>query len=316
MAEWKFIEGNSYLKEYFGQFPIQLLELVKQVTKFSKIPSKSIYLKNFFFSKEKVAKFSGDAVVIYMNLLRNHLKSQESLFEVDTVQDFLETLNILGFRRGNVPERDETQLCYRFVNPNFKQSEVLDDFQPKLSAKALKGTKKMVTTHSIQLLTRLIRKKMRENLKISNLELARMRLNFALQKELDMQRNNHFIIESDFEEPDYVKKNEIAGYYGEVQIETLQNAFQSFFPVYSPPEEKVPNVPIVEEDLIVVDEPMMSKRILNDSQFPLALENLEITDCDEPKKKKFKYTRESRDMIRETKTALLNLEEEAMKMEE
>jgi hypothetical protein len=257
--------------------------------------------------QEKVAKFCGEDVVINMNLLRKYLLSSDSIFEIQTLEDFLESLHILGFYRSCLPEVEEEthHLCYRFVNPLFVAGEpVRDDLYKRLAdpgSPAMKHTKRMMSTSSLQLLQKLMRKKTCSDLRISQVEFAQLRLDFALQSQLDLSRNDSSpdITEFSLDEPDYTKNNEIAGYYGNVTIEALTEGFQNYFPMFQDPAS-ADDVSTTPED------PALS----NDG--PMVSEEVQVIQSEEPKKKKRKYTKKSREELKETEEALMFLQKETM----
>lgn len=312
MADFvKFIDENQCLSEYFTKFPKQLMELILEVIKLcNDIHQSIINIITIFFKQGKIAKFSGKAVIVNYNLLQKHLMSPDSEFEIQTLQDFLETLHILGFNRGWFPEKMETQICYRFINPHFLPNTPIPDDLYKLpvdlTSKALKNTKRMLSSHSIHLLQRLMQEKSRQELKISKLELAQLRLNFALQKQQNLMRTDRIIIEYVTEAPEYTKSNEIAGFYGNVSLDALKFGFQNYFPTYheakSEPSSQHQQPIQMEETPIIADAPF----------------KIEILPCspslqsDEPPKKKRRYTKKSSAILKETREAILHLNQEEM----
>lgn len=239
-----------------------------------------------------------------MNMLREYLLSADSIFEIQTLEDFLESLHILGFYRSSLTEVDEStqNLCYRFVNPKFVSGEpVCDDLYKHLADPAslpMKHTKRMMTGSSIELFQKLIRKKTSMDLRISRVEFARLQLDFALAKQLDLSRNDSLpdITEFSMEEPDYTKNNEIAGYYGNVSIDALKKGFQNYFPMF--------------QDSAAV--PLCSDNQDVSLDAPMVCEEVEIVQNEEPKKKKRKYTKKTREDVKETEQAWLFLQKEAM----
>lgn len=156
------------------------------------------------------------------------------MFEITTLQDFLETLSILGFYRCSQPEKEPRYLCFRFVNPFFREGcEVPEDlYKLTVDPSKMRNKKRILSVKSIQLLQRLERMKSKHELKITKLEFAKVQLKFALQKRLQTLQENHEIIEHAKTEPEYVKEKKIAGYYGDVKLEALEKAFCDFFPIY------------------------------------------------------------------------------------
>lgn len=103
----------------------------------------------------------------------------------------------------------------------------------------LKGTKRMTNVHYVGLFRRLINRACAKELKISRLEYARLRIDYEFQRRDNLLRRQLDIIEHDVNEPEYLKENEIAGYYGNVSLEALKNGFGNYFPIYqnAPPTE-------------------------------------------------------------------------------
>lgn len=183
--------------------------------------------------------------MINIRLLADYLESQESIFEIRTVRDFFESLQIIGFSRGISHEKNQmTNDVYRFINPNFRRNHPalhnLYKFEVDPNRLELKNTKRLVEAHSLTLIERLMQKRSRQ--KLSKLDFAHFCLDLALQKHPAAPRNLLLENEHCFEDPDYVKNEEIAGYFGNVSIEDLKNGFQNYFPIY---QEIVP-VPEVE----------------------------------------------------------------------
>ena len=240
-----------------------------------------------------------------MNLLREYLLSPDSIFEVDTLEDFIESLHILGFHRGCFPEVDEENLhlCYRFLNPRFIPFEPVPEDLYKVQAnpgsQIMKQTKRMLGSGGVKLLQKLIRKKACSEIRISRVEFAQMKLSFALKKALHLNQCQPMldVIEFNVEEPDYTKNNEIAGYYGNVSISELKKGFQNFFPVFQQNEQKLSKQPNQEEP--VVETPQQ------------ALSEAEIQSA-EPDKKKRKYTKKAREDVKETQEALMFLQKESL----
>lgn len=145
--------------------------------------------------------------------------------------DFFETLQLLQFSKySNIKSR----ISYTFINPNFgKDKNITDDFYKQAiditSLNELKGTKRMSPTHYINLCNRLIR--MHDRQKMSKLESARLKLKFALNNHVQKHEQFQEIIPK-IEVPDYSKKEEIAGYYGKVELSELKSCFRSYFPIY------------------------------------------------------------------------------------
>lgn len=236
-----------------------------------------------------------------MNLLRKYLLTEESIFDIYSLEDFIDSLYILGFHRKEPTPIEESQhLCYRFVNPKFdvsmtKQSDLYKNLADKESS-AMRHSKR-INGNGVGLLQKLMRKKTCSELRISRREFAQLQLDFALNFQLDLSRKNDSvpdIIDFSMEQPEYMKKNEIAGYYGNVPIEALKKAFQNYFPIFQDPEDTTGSP---EKPEISVDPPTVCE---------------EVEVAPEPKKKKIKYTRKTRDDLKETEQALLFLQKEAM----
>lgn len=126
-------------------------------------------------------------------------------------------------------------MCYRFQHPSFTNGEsISDDFYKQsllTSSRDLKGSKQMPNLCGSELITKLLQKSSCNYLNITKLQLARMKLDFALQKQFDILRGLFPQIEFQVGEPDY-DDGDIAGYYGNVNIEDLKDGFQSLFPIY------------------------------------------------------------------------------------
>lgn len=173
--------------------------------------------------------------------MQSFLLSDKSPFEVRNVQDFIETLDILGFSRGAYPEqRDSKHVVYRFSNPNFKRGQPAPEDLYKLKTGHQlngKATKRMLNSHNIKFIQNLLEKHHAPPLKMSKLDLAHMKLNFALEKQLEkfVENAEHSVVD-----PDYVKSKEIAGYYGDVPLNSLKFAFQNYFPIYNPDLDEEP----------------------------------------------------------------------------
>lgn len=248
-------------------------------------------------------------MVINMNLLRKYLLSPDSIFDVDTLEDFIESLHILGFHRGCFPEVDEENLhlCYRFLNPRFIPFEPVPEdlykVQSNLGNQVLKLTKRMVGIGSVKLLQKLIRKKTCSEVRISRSEFAKMKLKFALKKALYQNQCQPLldVIEFNMEEPEYTKNNEIAGYYGNVSIDDLKKGFQNFFPVFQESQDN--------EEQKVLQQKNQEETVVETPQE--ASSETEIQSA-EPDKKKRKYTKKAREDVKETQEALLFLQKESL----
>lgn len=243
--------------------------------------------------------------------------SNDSVFEVQSLHDFLETLVILGFSRSVSPEKDQTQLCYRFVHPHFNQSNPIpeDLYKHKMtqSIGVFKNTKRMIESSGSHVLQRILyNRSWKEVQQISKLDLAQKKLSFALQKQLDALRGEPADVECHFEVPDYMKENQIAGYYGNVSLEQLTIGFQNYLPVYHevpPPTEFVKC-----EETQAVEDPMLVD--LKEEEIPI-VDFVEIKPEVTPKKRfdrKRKYTKEHRQAYEENEKAWLHLYKEECMM--
>lgn len=259
--------------------------------------------------------------MIDLNLLQKYLLSKDSIFEVDSLQDFLETLHILGFQRGSLLEKQDDFLGYRFVNPNFQPSDqVPGDFfkLPKNpTSSAFNDTVPIIKNHSVNLLQRLLTKKCRTT-KITKLEFARLRLSFELQKRLEESRQECHVIDYDIDEPDYTKNNEIAGYYGCVQLDALKEGFQEYFPIY----DEADNLSTIKEqlmevegDFIVLEEEVETVEVKSENLSEAVSVDIEqeIPQYDQPPKKKRNVTRKAREANQETAQALFFLHKKEMR---
>lgn len=199
-------------------------------------------------SQKKVGNFSESSdILVNIDLLHLFLLSEKSPFEVCTVQDFIETLDILGFSRRVIPDHGgKKQVMFRYSNPNFKRGQPVPDDLYKLKTSPQytgKSSKRMLNTHNIKFIQNLLEKHHSPPLKITKLDLAHMKLQFALETQLEKFVGNAEAVESPVDDPDYVKTKEIAGYYGDVPLDALKFAFQNYFPIYNPDSEEVPQVP-------------------------------------------------------------------------
>jgi hypothetical protein len=251
--------------------------------------------------------------------------------------DFFESLHVLQFSKSVHPKKipDSSKTFYLFINPNFvEDDEVPDDFYKRpidiSKCNMLKGTKRMTNVHHIGIFERLLERASAKELKINRLEYARMRIDYEFQRRDNLLRRQVDMIEHDVNEPQYVKEKEIAGYYGNVPLEALKNAFCNYFPIYQNDvaEEGDQEVPAsVQEEPQAIKE-QKSEEIIVDI-IPLAPSNALHTvpllaDASEDKenrpptlKRKYKprkqgsVTRKSaRISQKETEDALSNLQKE------
>lgn len=208
--------------------------------------------------------------------------SGKSIFKVRSVMDFLETLQVLQFYRCKTKSKSE----FIFINPNFAENRpVKDDFYKQAiditKINFLKGTKRMVPLHYIDLFNRLLRLFKRNEIKITKLEYARLRLRFCLQRSLDLMRYELDIIDHTIEEPEYAVNKEIVGYYGDVPLSVLKQAFGNYFPIYESEEERIlsERQSIIEDQQPIIEDqqPIMEDQqpIIKDQQLPV---NLQINE--------------------------------------
>jgi hypothetical protein len=195
-----------------------------------------------FFSQGDVISFSGNGILIsYQNVL-DHLLSPNNLFPECSLMDFFETLHVLQFSRTTHSKKtaDSTKTFFIFINPNFSSDlPVPDDFY-KLpiditNCHLLKGTKRMTNIHHVRLFKRLLDRANSRKLQISRLQYARMRINYEFQRAASLKCPQVDVIEHNVDEPQYVKDNEIAGFYGNIELDVLKTAFGGFFPIYQKP---------------------------------------------------------------------------------
>ncbi|CAG9801864.1 unnamed protein product [Chironomus riparius] len=206
------IENNACLKAYFTEFPKKLKKLA---------------------CEGNMIKFSEKKIEVDPEQLGEYLASNASIFPIKTVMDFFETLHVLQFRKTC---STRNKISYFFVHPKFgKNSIIFDDFYKEeidMNIKELKNTKRMSPIHYIELFDRLIRMNNTKKIKISRLEFTRLKLQYVLQRKIDLIKYAEDVVDHNIEEPAYTKNNEIAGYYGNVEIDTLKKVFCNYFPIY------------------------------------------------------------------------------------
>ncbi len=162
-------------------------------------------------------------------------------------------------------------------------TEIADDFYKQpidvIKCNILKGTKRMSNAHYIGLFQRLLDRASAKDFKISRLEYARLRIDYEFQRRDSLLRYEITEVEHDISEPDYVKNNEIAGYYGNVSLEALKTGFCNYFPMYQQAETskqaanvqevaEANNSEVSEED-IMVDVVSLPKAAQNLQTVPL-----------------------------------------------
>lgn len=255
--------------------------------------------------------------MINFDLLVDYLVSDESLFEVESLYEFIETMNILGFHRCLHPlKKEKKHLCYQFFNPNFKNESSIPEnlYQRNLHLSSnFKGSKQMSNFEGSQLMQRLLQKSVCKNLKVTKLQLAHMRLNFALQKQLDSLRNEQNIVEFQVDDPDSMN-NEIAGYYGAVPIEDLKDGFQDYFPIYVEAQKSTPLVPPPEEFPVVEDDVLMPSSeadLLNCLEKEALPIPIQVTPK-RPSKKRQHATKGRRNFLKEMEEALMFLHQDSI----
>ncbi|CRK96646.1 CLUMA_CG009988, isoform A [Clunio marinus] len=268
------VKRETHFQEYFKNFSSQLMKLIDQ---------------------GEIVKLCNNDILIDTSLLQDHLSSKSSLFQVESLQDFETSLGILGF---HLREHNEYQKL-RFSNLTFNLggSTFIGNWK-KILKKDSKPTKKIHCIKNLQFLKRLSEKHKSNKVKLSRLDLAKIKLQFALRKTvkpLEVGEESPKI-----DEPDYVKSNEIAGYYGEVSIDQLKVGFQHLYPVY---DEKSPEVSIMDEEPIFVD-------VVREEVVPLQ-SSPPIT---KPKKKYAKTSKTTRTAKKEVSDALLFLHKETVKI--
>lgn len=283
----------------------------------------------------KFIKFRDNGIEVDPEQLSEYLSSEASTFPIRTVMDFFETLHVLQFSKSC---GSKNKVSYYFVHPNFGKDKALsDEFYKQainMSCKELKGTKRMSPMHHIELFDRLIRMNNSQKVKITRLEFARLKLQYVLQRKIDLMKYEADVVDHNIEEPDYKKNNEIAGYYGDVEIGTLQKVFCNYFPIYQntveePMEVDQPTEAAVDQvaeqpmdnEIIYTKDPVdkiqdtASQEIIIDvcslPEVKLATIEAENKENEPPAKKRRKYkTRPGKVSIKETNEALAFLQQE------
>lgn len=277
----------------------------------------------------KSIKFRENGIEVDLEQLSEYLTSEASTFPIRTVMDFFETLHVLQFSKSC---GSKNKVSYYFVHPNFGKDKALsDDFYKQainMSCKELKGTKRMSPMHHIELFDRLIRMNNSQKVKITRLQFARLKLQYVLQRKIDLMKYEADVIDHNIEEPDYKKNNEIAGYYGDVEIGTLKKVFCNYFPIYQNTVEEPMEVdqPIedaavdqvaeqpVDIEMIYTEDPAIQEIIVDVCSLPevkLAPIEAENKENEPPAKKRRRCkTRPGKVSIKETNEALAFLEQE------
>ena len=277
----------------------------------------------------KSIKFREHGIEVDLEQLSEYLTSEASTFPIRTVMDFFETLHVLQFSKSC---GSKNKVSYFFVHPNFGKDKALsDDFYKQainMSCKELKGTKRMSPMHHIELFDRLIRMNNSQKVKITRLQFARLKLQYVLQRKIDLMKYEADVIDHNIEEPDYKKNNEIAGYYGDVEIGILKKVFCNYFPIYQNTVEEPMEVdqPIedaavdqvaeqpVDIEMIYTEDPAIQEIIVDVCSLPevkLAPIEAENKENEPPAKKRRRCkTRPGKVSIKETNEALAFLEQE------
>lgn len=249
--------------------------------------------------------------MIKPRLLLKYLTSLDSVFEVKSLTDFLATLTILGFVR--VLKNENKSKNFQFVNANFRPDDPVPEDMYKQTFTLPKNATQISKSYGLELLERLLQMKRRQAFPVTKLEIAQMRLRFALQKQLDVLRHEPSNVEPYFEKPEYMKNNEIAGYYGNVSLDSLKSCFQNYFPIYL---EENDDKPIVVEEPVTVAlrdevsmEPQRKKRKYNKK---------EVEGIEEKPIKTRSYNKKARERedIQEANKAAMFLQMEAMQCAE
>lgn len=280
--------------------------------------------------------FSSNGILINYEKLHNYLLSDESVFQNVSLIDFFETLHILQFSRTSYPKKSKeatsngNKIFYNFINPNFPPGgdSVADDFYQRpidiTSVNMLKGTKRMMNLHHIGLFQRLINRSCTQDVKLSKLEYARMRINYEFQRRTVLLCKEVDVIEHDINEPQYYKDNEIAGYYGNVSFEALKNGFCNYFPIY---QEATANDNTNESSQDIKNDNQQSSSSIHYEQVPILNDASEIIapsaevevfeDKENKRKRKRKpYTKRAAKISKkETEDAISNMQMEFSSIE-
>ena len=273
-----------------------------------------------FLQQGQIVKSLHGCIVVNYNLLSEYLMSDESIFEVRSLLDFIETLNILGFSRSLLPQKvpkdndslnseankkQPKYLCYRFFHPNFNVDQAIPENLYNYQSKSpLKNTKRILNAG--QLIQNLLNKKPRKEMEISKLKLAHEKLLFALNKQLDVLREEPITIKFDMEMPDYVKNNEIAGYYGDVSLEALTLGFQNYFPIYQEQQEPETEIDLIKSEEIQQVEDLLA--LYNNEEVISSMIEVKPEVTPTKRAKKRKYSKYETNKAKETTKALLHLQ--------
>ena len=165
------------------------------------------------------------------------MQSDKSIFEIVTLKDFLETMHILGFSKVNSTEISPRSV-HKFTSEQFKRgTEIIPDVYQHIKKVSIpKNRKRMIA--SFELLQKLSLVEKRSQMKVSHLELSRIKLKLALEHNFcNINEKENSAIRCHVVEPDYLKTKEIAGYYGNVSLEKLKKGFTNYFPLYQEGEK-------------------------------------------------------------------------------
>lgn len=266
-------------------------------------------------------KFSSNGILINYEILHNYLSSEESAFPECSLLDFFETLHVLQFSRVSHPKKATTignKIFYNFINPNFSLGALIaDDFYQQpidiTSVHLFKGTKRMTNIHHIGLFQRLIDRSCTQEVLLSRLEFARMRIDYEFQRRTSLMSMEEDVIEHDINEPQFYKDNEIAGYYGNVEFSDLKNGFCNYFPIYQDEadavqEETVESYQIYE---IKMENESNQTSIVHYEQVPIMNDEAAEVPVEENKRKRKRkpYTKRSAKITKkETEDAVSNLQ--------
>lgn len=165
-------------------------------------------------------------------LLISYLQSDISIFEIATLKDFLETIHILGFSKVNSSETSQHSV-HKFTSEQFKRgSDISSNFYQHVQKISIpKNQKRMIGSYEVLQKLSLVEK--RSQIKVSHLDLSRMKLKLALEHNLcNIKKKEKRVLKCHVVEPEYLITKEIAGYYGNVSLEKLKKGFTNYFPLY------------------------------------------------------------------------------------
>lgn len=272
-----------------------------------------------------------NGVLLNYEIVYDYLMSNKSVFPNCTLMDFIETLHVLQFSRSHARKSsDANKVFYNFINPNF-QDPLPDDFYKRpidiTNCHMLKGTKRITNLHYIALFDRLIKRSYAQEIPISPLQYAKLRIHYEFDRRNSLRDRTLDEIIHDVEEPEYVKQNEIAGYYGNVSLTALKNGFCNYFPIYQETPQ-TPQLSAIEEEQEVIQEEVPQQKEAEEMDIDVGTESVTImqmvpimndamqTEVPEEeqkenarKRKRKPYTKRSAKISkRETEDALMNLQ--------